>query len=72
MTQFNSKYGQVSDIAYDGALYDKMNLLESPSDLMKDGFLAFTSAMWTYMTPKAIDPSLHEIMTGFYVPNTWD
>ncbi len=52
MTQYNQNYGQFSDIAYDGALYDKMTLLESPSDLGRDGFLAFASAIWTYMTPK--------------------
>ena len=69
MLQENTNYGKFSDIAYYGGLYDKMTLLESPSDVSKDGFLAFASAMWEYMTPVSPKPSMHEIMTGFYVPS---
>ena len=72
MLQYNYNYGRFSDIAYYGGLYDKMNLLESPGDVVNDGFLAFSSAIWTYMTPEPPMPSMHEIMTGFYVPNDYD
>ena len=40
--------------------------------MVNDGFLAFASAMWAYMTPVPPMPSMHEIMTGFYVPNSYD
>ena len=49
-----------------------MNLLQDPSPLAKDGFFAFASALWNYMTPVSPQPSMHEVMTGFYVPNTFD
>ena len=49
-----------------------MNLLESPTDVVNDGFLAFASAIWIYMTPQPPMPSMHEIMTGYYVPNDYD
>ena len=65
-------YGQFSDIAYYGGLDDKMNLVDSPEDVSKTGFLAFASAMWTYMTPVSPKPSMHEITTGFFKPNTYD
>ena len=28
--------------------------------------------MWVYMTPVSPKPSMHEIMTGYYVPNSYD
>ena len=49
-----------------------MTLIESPSDVAYNGFLAIASAMWTYMTPMPPMPSMHEITTGFYVPNDYD
>ena len=72
MLQHNYNYGQFSDIAYYGGLYDKMNLLESPADVTNKGFLSLASAMWVYMTPVPPMPSMHEITTGFYVPNEYD
>ena len=72
MTQWNKNYGMLSTIAYYGGLYDKMNLLEKPAELSHDGFLSFGSALYTYMTPVSPAPSMHEVMTGFYVPNPND
>lgn len=72
MLQNNYNYGQFSDVAYYGGLYDKMTLIQAPSDVAYNGFLVIASAMWTYMTPMPPKPSMHEIMTGFYVPNQYD
>ena len=49
-----------------------MNLLEHPSDVASDGFLAFAAAFWTYMTPVSPMPSMHNVVTGFYTPNDYD
>ena len=72
MIKYNYNYGQFSDIAYYGGQDDKMNLVDSPADLSKTGFLAFASAMWAYMTPVSPKPSMHEITTGFFKPNDYD
>ena len=70
--EWNYNYGAFSDIAFFGGLYDKITLLETPNNIAKDGFLAFASALWSYMTPVSPQPSMHEVMTGFYVPNAYD
>ena len=72
MMQWNYNYGRFSDIAYSGGQFDKMDLLENPGDVASDGYLAFASAVWEYMTPVSPMPSMHEAMTGFFVPNDWD
>lgn len=30
------------------------------------------AGIWFYMTPQAPKPSMHDVMTGFYVPNSAD
>ena len=35
-------------------------------------YLGFMSAFWHYMTPHYPKPSAHEVITGFFVPNTVD
>ena len=40
--------------------------------MASDGYLALASAIWYYMTPVPPKPSMHEIVTGFYVPNAYD
>ena len=34
------------------------------------GFYAFSSALWLYMTPQVPKPSIHDIVTGFFSPNS--
>lgn len=72
MIKTNMVYGSFSDIAYYGGLNDRSTLLLSPNDLARDGFLAIASAMWVYMTPISPLPSMHDLMTGFYEPSTYD
>jgi hypothetical protein len=37
-----------------------------------EGWLAFASALWIYMTPVSPKPSVHDIVTGFWQPNNAD
>ena len=70
--RYNPQYGKFSDIAYDGGLNDTQILLDGPGNVTTDGYLAFTSAMWAYMTPVSPRPSMHEVMTGYFLPSTFD
>ena len=49
-----------------------MYLLENPDLVHQDGALAMTAAIWFFMTPQDPKPSMHDVMTGFYVPNASD
>lgn len=65
-------YGQLSEIAFDGALDDKDILLENPDLVATDGRLAFLSAFMIYMRPQHSTPSMHDAILGFYAPNQRD
>lgn len=40
---------------------------------MEDGYVAFASALWFFMTPESpVKPSIHEVVTGFWTPNDVD
>ena len=45
---------------------------ENPSRVKEDGVLAFTSALWQYMTPTDPAPSAHDVVTGRWEPNASD
>ena len=47
-------------------------MLENPDLVHEDGFLTFAAGIWFYMTPQDPKPSMHDIMTGFYMPNEID
>lgn len=49
-----------------------MYLLENPDVVHEDSFLTFAAGIWFYMTPQDPKPSMHDIMTGFFVPNAVD
>ena len=49
-----------------------MYLLRNPDLLHEDGSLAMASGIWFYMTPQDPKPSMHDVMTGFFVPNAVD
>ena len=34
--------------------------------------LAFASALWVYMTPISPKPSIHDVVAGFWEPNSFD
>ena len=60
-----------SKIFYDQ--YDSKDaLLREPEKLATDGHIAFSSGLWNYMTPESPKPSIHDVMTGFFVPNSSD
>ena len=40
-----------STIAFNGAINDKQTLIDDPDLLETDGFYAFASALWFWMTP---------------------
>lgn len=47
-------------------------LLENPDKVANNGYTAFLSALWFYMSPQVPKPSMHEIATRLYVPNASD
>ena len=62
---------QYSD--FSAAFYDDSSVLEDePSKVVEDGYVAFASGLWRYMTHTLPAPSMHNVMTGFYVPNNSD
>lgn len=51
-------------------MYDsRLELLEDPDKVLENGYNMFLAAFWFYMTPHWPQPSMHDIMTGYYVPN---
>lgn len=61
-------YEQFSATFYEG-FNRKDELSNDPERVSTDGYLGFAAAVWKYMTPQSPAPSMHNIMTGFYVPN---
>jgi len=47
-------------------------LLDNPERVASEGWLAFASALWIYMTPVSPKPSMHDIVAGFWQPNSID
>jgi len=67
----DQKYAAFSKAFYEG--YDRSSeLLNEPNRVSSDGYVSFASALWKYMVPEASQPSTHNVMTGFYVPNSSD
>mmetsp|Transcript_38674 Transcript_38674/g.28024 ORF Transcript_38674/g.28024 Transcript_38674/m.28024 type:complete len:360 (-) Transcript_38674:240-1319(-) len=66
--KYNYYYGPFSLAATGNAT----RFLSDPDELQDDGFYAFLSALYFYMTPHNPAPSLHEIATGYWLPNDND
>lgn len=49
-----------------------MHFLTHPELVAQDGYTAFAAGIWFYMTPQSPKPSMHDVVTGFYVPNAVD
>jgi hypothetical protein len=47
---------------------DATVLLNDPDRLLRDGRLAFLSAIWFWMTPRSPKPSMHAVITGSWTP----
>ena len=65
---WNYNYGAYSLSAFG----DSSVLLNAPERIAKEGWLALGSALWFYMNPQPPKPSIHDVVTGFYKPNTVD
>lgn len=49
-----------------------MELLNEPEKVSHDGFTAMSAGLWFYMTPQEPKPSMHDVMTGYFIPNATD
>lgn len=67
----NIHYGGFGD-AFGPIEYDNTKFLDDPDAIIDNDYVAFASAIYFYMTPSVYKPSMHEIMTGFWVPNATD
>jgi len=50
---------------------DKMTFLNNP-ELVEDPKYALSAAIWFYMTPQSPKPSMHDVVTGCWKPNSHD
>jgi hypothetical protein len=49
-----------------------LTLLKNPGKVETDSVLIFQAALWFYMTPQSPKPSMHEVVTGYFTPNSDD
>jgi hypothetical protein len=63
--KWNYNYGAFSNSIFG----DSSVLLNNPERVASEGWLAFASALWIYMTPVSPKPSMHDIVAGFWQPN---
>lgn len=64
-------YKAFSATFYEG--FDRSDeLFIAPERVANDGYVGFAAAVWKYMTPQSPSPSMHNIITGFFVPNAND
>jgi chitinase len=49
-----------------------MHFLTHPEEIGSDGYIAFAAGLWFYMTPQSPKPSMHDVTTGFFEPNSLD
>lgn len=66
---YNGNYGRFS-----WGYLGKMDFLERPSLLVDENYIdqSFVSAFWFYMTAISQKPSMHEVVTGLWQPNSED
>lgn len=46
--------------------------MKDADKVQEDGYIAMASAIWLYMTPNGNSPSMHDVMTKFWMPNNTD
>jgi hypothetical protein len=49
-----------------------MHFLTHPELVAQDGYTAFAAGIWFYMTPQSPKPSMHDVVSGFFLPNAVD
>lgn len=70
--KFNGNYGRFSKAYFDDNFNGANKLLNEPKRLAQDEAMAFSSLLWYYMTPHYPRPSVHDVVTGFFQPNSVD
>lgn len=69
---YNFNYGPFSYAMFG----DVDVLLQNPSLVVANdstnGWLAFASALWFYMTPQSPKPSMHDVVAGYWQPSAGD
>ena len=63
---WNYNYGPFSKFMF----ADKHVLLGAPERVADEGWLAIASAFWFYVTPQSPKPSMHDVVAGFWEPNS--
>lgn len=64
----NYNYARLSAVLYEG--YGSANvLLEDPDKVATDGYVGFASALYLWLNAEDDTPSMHDVITGHYVPN---
>lgn len=69
---WNYNYGQFSNVFAVSSYNGKMELLKDPDRVAREGYVAMAAGIWFYMTPQAPKPSMHDVMTGNFIPNETD
>lgn len=49
-----------------------MHFLKNPDLVAQDAYTAFAAGFWFYMNPQSPKPSMHDIVTGLFTPNSVD
>ena len=67
----DTEYAAFSKAFYEG--FDRSyELLNEPDRVSDDAYTGFASALWKHMVGREYGPSMHNVMTGFYQPNSSD
>ena len=69
---WNYNYGQFSAVFATSKYDNRLELLKNPELVANDSYVSMAAGLWFYMTPQDPKPSMHDIMTGFYMPNEID
>lgn len=67
----NIEYGQFGD-AHGPIEYKTKEYIDSPNKVADEGYLSWSSAIHYFMTPNGLNPSMHDVMTNYWVPNGSD
>lgn len=65
---YNGNYGFASTCIFG----DKNILLANPDQVSQDAVVAFKTAIYFWMTPQALKPSAHAVLTGSWKPSAAD
>ena len=69
---WNYNFGEFSEMLGTSTYDGKTTLLNNPSKVETDSVVIMEAALWFYMTPQSPKPSMHQVVTGQFTPNTHD